>query len=240
MTNAATSHDYAYFYLTTSVDQIEHTLPHLAEILLHAEIDDEEFYREKDVVLEERKLRYENSPNGQLFIRTMMSIYDGTPYGTPVIGSIEDVKKVSRDEVFDYFKKYYAPNNAVLVIAGDFSEKKTLKLIEQNFGSIPSSTQVEAAKKIRENEQLYVHNFKEDKTELLYGQSENPLFMMAMPARASVICATTSWRSAMKAETCFSRRPRTSMARAFWFQTAPSLPRRDSCAILMVHAPSAR
>jgi len=182
VSNAYTSNDATVYHENLPIDALEITLRMEADRMQNLLLDPQEFLAEKDVVLEERKLRYENSPKGQLFIRTMMTMYEGTPYGTPVIGSIEDVKKVSRDEVFDYFKKYYAPNNAVLVIAGDISESKTLKLIEQVFGSIPTSPHVEAAKKIRENQQLYIHTFKQDKVELIYGQSENPLFLMAIPA----------------------------------------------------------
>jgi len=85
MTNAATSHDYAHFYLTTSVDQIEHTLPHLAEILLHAEIDDEEFYREKDVVLEELRACYDD-PDWIAYQTLCGSIYQNHPYGRSILG----------------------------------------------------------------------------------------------------------------------------------------------------------
>lgn len=184
VSNAYTSNDATVYHENLPIDALEITLKMEADRMQNLLLDPQEFLAEKDVVLEERKLRYENSPKGQLFIRTMMTMYEGTPYGTPVIGSIEDVKRVSRDEVFEYFKKFYAPNNAVLVIAGDISESKTIKYLETIFGSIPSSTQVEAAKKVRENPDMYAHTFKQDKMELLYGQSENPLFMMAIPAYA--------------------------------------------------------
>ena len=106
VSNAYTSNDATVYHENLPIEALEITLKMEADRMQNLLLDPQEFLAEKDVVLEERKLRYENSPNGQLFIRTMMSIYDGTPYGTPVIGSIEDVKKVSRDEVFDYFKKY--------------------------------------------------------------------------------------------------------------------------------------
>ncbi len=182
VSNAYTSNDATVYHENLPIEALEITLRMEADRMQNLLLDPQEFLAEKDVVLEERKLRYENSPKGQLFIKTMMTIYEGTPYGTPVIGSIEDVKRVTRDEVFDYFKKFYAPNNAVIVIAGDVKENKTIKMIEQYFGSIPSSKEVVLAKQVRENSALYNHTFKQDKLELLYGQSENPLFMVAIPA----------------------------------------------------------
>jgi zinc protease len=182
VSNAYTSNDATVYHENLPIDALEITLKMEADRMQNLLLDPQEFLAEKDVVLEERKLRYENSPKGQLFIRTMTTMYEGTPYGSPVIGSIEDIKRVSRDEVFEYFKKYYAPNNAVMVIAGDISESKTLKLIESTFGVIPESAEVQAAKSVRENPDLYKTTFKQDKLELLYGQSENPLFMLAIPA----------------------------------------------------------
>lgn len=182
VSNAYTSNDATVYHENLPIEALEITLKMEADRMQNLLLDPQEFLAEKDVVLEERKMRYENSPKGQLFIRTMTVMYEGTPYGTPVIGSIEDIKRVSRDEVFEYFKKYYAPNNAVLMIAGDISDGKTLKMIENIFGGIPASKEVVAAKKVRENAEMYVSTFKQDKLELLYGQSENPLFMLSIPA----------------------------------------------------------
>lgn len=182
VSNAYTSNDATVYHENLPIDALNITLKMEADRMQNLLLDPQEFLAEKDVVLEERKMRYENSPQGQLFIRTMTTIYDGTPYGSSVIGSIEDIKRVSRDEVFDYFKKFYAPNNAVMVIAGDINEGKTIKMIESIFGPIPASKEVEAAKKIRENPDMYKTTFTQDKVELLYGQSENPLFMLTIPA----------------------------------------------------------
>lgn len=184
VSNAYTSNDATVYHENLPIDALDITLRMEADRMQNLLLDPQEFLAEKDVVLEERKMRYENSPKGQLFLRTLNTIYDNTPYGTPVIGSIEDIKRVTRDEVFDYFKKFYAPNNAVLVIAGDINESKTIKLLETIFGNIPASTEVKAVKDVRENPSAYTTNFKQDKVELLYGQSENPLFMLAIPAAA--------------------------------------------------------
>ncbi len=182
VSNAYTSNDATVYHENLPIDALDITLRMEADRMQNLLLDPQEFLAEKDVVLEERKMRYENSPKGQLFIRTMTTMYEGNPYGSPVIGSIEDIKRVSRDEVFDYFKKFYAPNNAVLVVAGDINESKTIKLVENIFGVIPASTEVVGAKKVRENPDMYKTGFKQDKIEMLYGQSENPLFMLSIPA----------------------------------------------------------
>ena len=84
-------------------------------------------------------MRYENSPYGQLYMHSFEKMFEGTPYEIPVIGSIKDINGVTRDDIFKYFKDYYAPNNAVLAIAGDIDFEETMKLVKTHFNSIPAT-----------------------------------------------------------------------------------------------------
>lgn len=185
VSNAYTTNDATVYHENLPKAALDITLKIEADRMQNLLLEPEAFLAEKDVVLEERKMRYENSPKGQLYIRTISEMFLGTPYTTPVIGSIEDIKRVTRDEVFQYFKTYYAPNNAVLVIAGDVDVLKTIKMIENSFASIPASVELEKIKKEREKEELYATSLKQNKIETFYGQSENPLFMMAIDAYPS-------------------------------------------------------
>ena len=105
-------------------------------------LDLEAFNKEREVVLEERKMRYENSPRGQLYLEMMQTLYKGTPYGRSVIGDIPDLKSVTREQIYKYFKRFYAPNNATLVLVGDIDVYKAKAMIQEKFGKIPSSPSV--------------------------------------------------------------------------------------------------
>jgi len=96
-----------------------------------------EFYPERDVVMEERRLRYENSPYGRYYESLSSMLFEAHPYRIPTIGYMEDLKHLTRDDAFGHFKKYYAPNNAVLILVGDIDEALVLKQVEDYFGPIP-------------------------------------------------------------------------------------------------------
>jgi predicted Zn-dependent peptidase len=136
MTNAATSHDYAHFYLTTSADQIEHTLPHLAEILLHAEIDDEEFYREKDVVLEELRACYDD-PDWIAYQTLCGSIYQNHPYGRSILGNQPCLEQLTPNQMRCFHRTYYQPKNMCVAIIGGIEPQPALEIIRQSFREFP-------------------------------------------------------------------------------------------------------
>jgi zinc protease len=93
---------------------------------------------QRDVVKNERRQSYENQPYGRAFLSLFELLYPKNhPYSWPTIGSMEDLTAASRDDVADFFKTYYAPNNASLVIAGDIDVAQTRKLVEKWFSEIP-------------------------------------------------------------------------------------------------------
>lgn len=97
-----------------------------------------EFYRERDVVLEERRMRIDSSPDGLLWERFMAGAYIAHPYGLPIVGWADDLAHFTRGEVEDYFRRFYAPNNAIGVIVGDIDPKEVIPLLERTFGAIPA------------------------------------------------------------------------------------------------------
>lgn len=96
-----------------------------------------EFFTERDVVAEERRTRLENSPAGILQAAHMAAAFQSHPYGRPVVGSMEDIQRLTRREVESYFRSYYGPNNAVVAIAGDVDPEEILSWAEEYFGPIP-------------------------------------------------------------------------------------------------------
>ncbi len=103
----------------------------------------EKLDNQRDVVKNERRQRYDNQPYGDWDERLQALVYpERHPYHHPVIGSMADIDAASLQDVEDFFRTYYVPNNAVLTVAGDFEPKKTIGLIERYFGEIPEGAPI--------------------------------------------------------------------------------------------------
>jgi predicted Zn-dependent peptidase len=100
-----------------------------------------EFYPERDVVHEERRMRTDTNPDGLLWERFNATAFQAHPYRNPLVGWPSDIDNLTREEVLQYFKTYYAPNNAIVAIVGDIDPQKTIAMIEKYFGPIPAQTQ---------------------------------------------------------------------------------------------------
>jgi len=96
-----------------------------------------EFYPERDVVHEERRMRYDDSPTGRYFETLKAVYYEAFPFRTPTIGYPAEIDQLTREKAAEHYRKYYKPNNAILVLAGDFNTDSTLVLIHKYFDAIP-------------------------------------------------------------------------------------------------------
>ena len=96
-----------------------------------------EFYREKEVVLEERRLRVDNQPTGKLSEVFLATAFQAHPYGLPTIGWESDIASLSAAQTREFFQSYYTPENSVLAIVGDIRPEEVRKLIERAFDEIP-------------------------------------------------------------------------------------------------------
>lgn len=132
MTNAATSHDYAHFFMTTAAQYLEDTLPTLAELLLHAAIPDEEFVRERDVVLEEIRQTYDN-PDWLGFQALMESVYQHHPYGKSVLGTEAYLRQQTPMQMRDFHQCHYQPEKMTVVIVGGVTKERAIELVNQSF-----------------------------------------------------------------------------------------------------------
>jgi len=131
-TNAATSHDYAHFFITTAAQYLGDTLPHLADLLLHATIAEDEFVRERDVVLEEIRASYD-SPDWLGFQALSESIYQHHSYGRSVLGTEANLMLRSPEQMHRFHKHYYQPENMTVVIVGEVDQESTLNLVNKAF-----------------------------------------------------------------------------------------------------------
>ncbi|MEM6423997.1 MAG: pitrilysin family protein [Cyanobacteria bacterium P01_H01_bin.119] len=132
MTNAATSHDYAHFFLTIAADSLGATLPHLADLLLHAAIPADEFERERQVVLEEI-LQSMDDPDWIGYQAMAQQVYQEHPYGRPVLGTLEQLEARSPEEMLCFHQAHYQPQNMTVVIVGGVDQDTTLNLVQQAF-----------------------------------------------------------------------------------------------------------
>jgi len=148
-------------------------------------LDPVSFEKEKLVVLEERRMRYENSPPARAHQRLLQEMYKGTPYEHAVIGSNSDIKNLKKDEVYDYFKRYYAPNNAILVIVGDVDALKTQKLLEEKYGKIPAAPDLNEFKKRANDPQQFVVKGGRGEMIRLHGPNMAGQFMLAYKGEAA-------------------------------------------------------
>ncbi len=136
MSNAATSHDYAHFFITTAAQYLGDTLPLLADLVLHAAIPDDEFDREMDVVLEEIRSCYDN-PDWIGFQALSESVYQRHPYGRSVLGTEEQLMKRSPQQMRNFHSTHYQPENMTVVIVGGVEQEMALNLVNQSFQDFP-------------------------------------------------------------------------------------------------------
>lgn len=133
--NAATSNDGTYYFCDLPANKLE--LWAFIESDRMKNLVLREFYSERDVVMEERRLRTENNPMGLLMEQLNAVTFIAHPYRWPTIGWRSDIQNITKAETGEYFKRYYAPNNAVIVMVGDFDPDDAIKLVEKYFSDIP-------------------------------------------------------------------------------------------------------
>jgi predicted Zn-dependent peptidase len=138
ITNAATSQDYTHYFITVAAADLADTLPYLAEILLHASIPRDEFERERQVVLEEMR-RAADNPDYVAYHQLLQTAYQVHPYRRPVLGTAASVMGLTPQQMRDYHRQWYQPQQMTVVITGQFEALQTLELVKRYFGS-PSSS----------------------------------------------------------------------------------------------------
>ncbi|HEY9855501.1 MAG TPA: pitrilysin family protein [Stenomitos sp.] len=134
--NASTSEDYTDYYVEMASPNLERAIDLEADALANLAIPANKFESEKRVVMEERRLRTENSPFGMMFELMGATAYVAHPYSWPVVGWMSDLIGMTRQDAWTYYQTYYKPNNATLVLVGDFDPKQALQLIRKHFGPI--------------------------------------------------------------------------------------------------------
>jgi zinc protease len=130
--------DFTTYYETMPAEKIDLALSLEADRMVNSLFDPAEVASERTVVISEREGN-ENSPMFQLSEATQAAAFRVHPYHHKVIGDLADLQSMTRDDLYNHYKSYYAPNNAVIAVAGDFETKKMLKRITELFGDIPAA-----------------------------------------------------------------------------------------------------
>lgn len=134
--NAMTTKDYTMYFQTLSSDRIGISIDLESDRMTNLIMDPKETLSEKNVVMEERRMRYEDDPQNALYEMLSATALMTHPYRRPVIGWMSDISDLSRDNLYNHYKKYYTPDNAFIVIVGDVSAEETIKKIRSVFGAI--------------------------------------------------------------------------------------------------------
>ncbi len=151
--NAFTSQDFTGYYQTIKSDRLEIVMKHEADRMTNLKLTDELVLPERDVILEERRSRVDNQPASQLGEMARAAQFLNHPYRMPVIGWAGEVADLTTEDVMAFYRRWYAPNNAVLVLAGDVTAADVRPLAETYYGVIPARSVPERAR-AREPEQF--------------------------------------------------------------------------------------
>ncbi|GHG82096.1 M16 family metallopeptidase [Pseudodonghicola xiamenensis] len=137
--NAFTSYDYTAYFQRVAADRLGLMMKMEADRMTHLRLTENDIATERDVILEERNMRTDNNPRA-LFTEQMNAVqYLNHRYGVPVIGWKHEMEELDRADALNFYHTYYAPNNAVLVVAGDVSPDEVKALAEQYYGVIPAN-----------------------------------------------------------------------------------------------------
>ena len=140
--NANTSNDRTYYYEFFPSNKLELGLWLESERLMHPVIDEKGVETQNEVVKEEKRLGVDNSPYGHLIEQILLSLFKKHPYRWTTIGSMDHLDAATLEEFQEFNKKFYVPNNGVLVVAGNFEIDETKKMVEDYFGPIPRGNDV--------------------------------------------------------------------------------------------------
>ncbi len=176
--NANTTQDRTFYYELLPSNQLELGLWLESERMLHAKIQQIGIDTQNEVVKEEKRMRVDNQPYGNLLEKTMEACYDEHPYKWTPIGSMEHLDAASHEDFMEFYNTFYVPNNATLSIAGDIDVEETIKLIEAYFADIPRGENEIPRPSVVEKKRT------EERRSVVYGKDRLPLVVQAYPIPA--------------------------------------------------------
>jgi len=148
--NAFTAYDYTAYFENIARDRLELVMGMEADRMVNLRLTDDIVLPERKVIQEERRQRTENEPASRLYEQLYSLLFVHHPYGTPIIGWMHEIEKLTTQDALDFYKRHYAPNNAILVVAGDITAAELKPLAEKTYGKIKPSKDIPARVRVTE------------------------------------------------------------------------------------------
>lgn len=137
--NAFTSWDYTAYFQRIAADRLDLVMEMEADRMRNLRLTDEDVATERQVILEERAQRTDSDPSALLIEQMRAAQFQNGPYGIPVIGWRHEMEALSREDALSYYERFYAPNNATLIVAGDVTPEQVRELAERHYGPLEPS-----------------------------------------------------------------------------------------------------
>jgi zinc protease len=186
--NAFTGHDYTAYFQTISKDKLPLVMELEADRMRNLILSEDDVEKELQVIIEERRMRTDNEPRALLREQLYAALFQNHPYGNPVIGWMHEMENLTREDAIKHYRTYYAPNDAILVVAGDVTVEEVKKLAQKYYGKLKKSDmpkrpelleppQRAARSLVMEDERVkepewwrvyYAPSYNQDKTEMYY------------------------------------------------------------------------
>ena len=148
--NAFTSQDVTAYFQRVAKDRLPLVMEMESDRMVNLKLDEKSVLTERDVVLEERRSRVENDPSSILNEQVMATLYLSHPYGNPVIGWEHEIAALNQKDAVTFYKRFYAPNNAILVVSGDVTLDEVLALAKDTYAKVPRNDSVESRERTKE------------------------------------------------------------------------------------------
>ncbi|MGE3530055.1 MAG: M16 family metallopeptidase [Methyloceanibacter sp.] len=148
--NAFTNHDVTAYFQRVAKDRLPKVMEMEADRMANLRLTEEDVATERDVILEERRSRVDNDPGSILQEQMMAALYAKHPYGIPIIGWEQEIAALDRDDALAFYRRFYAPNNALLVIAGDVEPEAVRQLAEATYGKLAPNGELDGRSRPQE------------------------------------------------------------------------------------------
>ncbi len=151
--NAFTSYDYTAYFERVSKDRLKNVMQMEADRMVNLQLNEREVETERQVIIEERRVRTENVPASILTEQMSAALYQNHPYRIPIIGWMHEMAKLSREDALAFYKRFYAPNNAIVVVTGDVNPAEVKALADATYGALPANLDIRPRVRPQEPEQ---------------------------------------------------------------------------------------
>ncbi|WP_425039840.1 M16 family metallopeptidase [Primorskyibacter sp. S187A] len=141
--NAFTSYDYTGYFQRVAADRVGLMMQMEADRMVNLQLKEEDILTEREVIIEERNQRTENDPGALMREQMRAALYLNHRYGVPIIGWRHEMVSLDMDDALEFYADHYAPNNAILIVAGDVTPDEIVALAEEHYGPIPANPEIE-------------------------------------------------------------------------------------------------